>query len=183
MSNTPADPNVIRLLNVRLSYPQLFVAKPPEEGKEPVFSASFLLDKKQHAGLIAQIEKATERVALDEFKKKVPLKRTPLRDGNEKSDKEGYGDEVMFVSARNAKRPVVVDRDLTPLTATDTKPYAGCYVNATVRLFAYDHKVGGKGVSATLRAVQFVKDGESFGAGPVNAEDEFEPVADDVDAY
>ena len=71
MSATEKDPNVIKLLNVRLSYPQLFVAKPPEEGKEPVFSASFLLDKKAHKGLIAEIEKATERVALDAFKKKV----------------------------------------------------------------------------------------------------------------
>jgi hypothetical protein len=181
MSNTPNDPNIIRLTNVRLSYPQLFVAKPPEEGKEPVFSASFLLDKKLHKDLIAQIEKATERVALDAFKKKVKLNRTPLRDGNEKSDKEGYGDEVMFIGARNAKRPVVVDRDRTPLAADDTKPYAGCYVNATVRLFAYDHKTGGKGVSATLRAVQFVKDGESFGAGPVNAEEEFEELS--LDEY
>lgn len=183
MSKPATDPNVIKLTNVRLSYPQLFVAKPPEEGKEPVFSASFLLDKKQHAGLIKEIEKLTERVALDEFKKKVVLKRTPLRDGNEKEDKEGYGDEVMFVSARNAKRPVVVDRDLTPLAVTDPRPYAGCYVNATVRLFAYDHKTGGKGVSASLRGVQFVKDGESFGASPVNAEEEFEAVSESADDY
>jgi hypothetical protein len=182
-ATAPTDPNIIKLTNVRLSYPQLFVAKPPEEGKEPVFSASFLLDKKAHKALIAQIEKATERVALDAFKKKVKLNRVPLRDGNEKSEKEGYGDEVMFVGARNAKRPVVVDRDLTPLAADDTKPYAGCYVNATIRLFAYDHKTGGKGVSASLRAVQFVKDGESFGAGPVDAEQEFEKVEDDVDGY
>lgn len=177
------DPNILKLNNVRLSYPNLFTAKAQEEGKEPKYSASFLLDKKQHAALITQIEKLTERVALDHFKKKVPLKRQPLRDGNEKSDKEGYGDEVMFVSASNNKRPVVVDRDLTPLTAQDSKPYAGCYVNATVRLFAYDHKTGGKGVSASLRAIQFVKDGESFGAGPVNAEEEFEPVGGDVDGY
>lgn len=183
MSNTTTDPNVIKLNNVRLSYPQLFVAKPPEAGKEPVFSASFLLDKKAHKALIAQIEKTTERVALDAFKKKVKLNRVPLRDGNEKSDKEGYGDEVMFVGARNAKRPVVVDRDLTPLTAEDNRPYAGCYCNATIRLFAFDHKVGGRGVSASLRAVQFVRDGESFGAGPVSAEEEFEAVADDVDGY
>lgn len=177
------DPNVIKLTNVRLSYPNLFVAKAQEEGKEPEFSASFLLDKKQHAALITQIEKQVERVALDFFKKKVPLKHKCLRDGNEKSDKEGYGDEVMFVPARNKKRPVVVDGDLTPLTANDSKPYPGCYVNATIRLFAYDHKTGGKGVSASLRAVQFVKDGESFGAGPVNAEDEFEPVSASVDDY
>lgn len=183
MSNTPNDPNVIRLTNVRLSYPQLFVAKAPEEGKEPVFSATFILDKKRHKALIDQIEKTTERVALDAFKKKVTLKRRPLRDGNEKDDKEGYGDEVMFVGARNSKRPVVVDRDLTPLTKDDPKPYAGCEVNATIRLFAYDHSTGGKGVSASLRAVQFVRDGESFGAGPVDAASEFEAVADDVDGY
>lgn len=183
MSKPEADPNIIKMKNVRLSYPQLFVAKPPEAGKEPVFSASFLLDKKTHAGLIKEIERATERVALDAFKKKVKLARVPLRDGNEKDDKEGYGDEVMFVGARNAKRPVVVDGDMTPLAADDSRPYAGCYVNANIRLFAYDHPTGGKGVSASLRAVQFVKDGESFGAGPVNAEDEFEPVSKSADDY
>jgi hypothetical protein len=181
--STEKDLDVIKLQNVRLSYPQLFVAKPPEEGKPPVFSATFLLNKKTHAALIKEIEKATERVALTAFKKKVKLAREPLRDGNEKDGTEGYGDEVMFVGARNAKRPPVVDRDLTPLTAEDNKPYAGCYVNATIRLFAYDHKVGGKGVSASLRAVQFLKDGESFGAGPVDAEEEFEAVADDADNY
>lgn len=182
-NNKTPDPNVIRLNNVRLSYPNLFVAKAIEEGKEEKYSAAFLLDKKQHAPLIKQIEEATARVALDQFKKKVPLKRTPLRDGNERSDKEGYGDDVMFINASETRRPAVVDRDLSPLTKDDPKPYAGCYVNATIRLFAYDHPKGGKGVSAALRAVQFVRDGESFGAGPVNAEDEFEPVTDDVDSY
>lgn len=177
------DPDIIKLNNVRLSYPCLFVAKAQEEGKEPDFSATFLLDKKEHGPLISKIEKNIERVALDFFKKKVTLGRRCLRDGNEKDDKEGYGDEVMFVTARNKKRPVVVDSDLTPLTKDDPKPYAGCYVNATIRLFAYDHPKGGKGVSASLRGIQFVKDGESFGAAPVNAEEEFEAVSDDVNNY
>lgn len=183
MSQKTVDPNIIRLNNVRLSYPNLFVATSMEEGKKPTFSASLLLNKKQHAALIKEIETVTARVALDEFKKKVVLKRQPLRDGNEKDGKDGYGDEVMFVNAKNEKRPVVVDRDLTPLTAEDSKPYAGCYVNATIRLFAYDHKTGGKGVSASLRAIQFYKDGESFGAGPVDAEEEFEKVSNEADEY
>lgn len=183
MSTTAPDPNIITLTNVRLSYPQLFVAKAIEEGKTPKYSATFLLDKKQHAALIAQMEKTIDRVALDQFKKKVKLNRVPLRDGNEKEDKEGYGDDVMFVNATNDKRPVVCDRDRTTLTADDPKPYAGCYVNARIRLFAFDHPQGGKGVSASLRAVQFVKDGESFGAAPVNVEDEFEVLADDVDGF
>lgn len=184
MSQQTKDPNIIKLTNVRLSYPNLFVAKAVEEGSDKKkFSATFLLDKKQHAPLIKQLEAAIARVALDHFKKKVPLKHVCLRDGNEKDSTEGYGDEVMFVPASEVRRPVVVDRDLTPLGPDDTKPYAGCYVNATIRLFAYDHKTGGKGVSAALRAVQFVRDGESFGAGPVNAEEEFEQIADEVDGY
>jgi len=184
MSNTQKDPQVIKLTNVRLSYPNLFVAKASEEGKEPKFSASFILNKKEHAALIKHIEDKIERTALDFFKgKKVHLPKKCLRDGVEKEDKDGYGDEVMFVSASDTRRPVVVDRDLTPLTKDDPRPYAGCFVNATVRLFAYDHPKGGKGVSAALRAVQFVKDGDSFGAGPVKAEDEFDEVSDDVNDY
>jgi hypothetical protein len=180
---TTKDPNVIKLNNVRLSYPQLFVAKIPEDGTVAKYSASFLLDKKEHAELIKHIEKTIARVALDEFKKATKLKRVCLRDGSEKEDKEGYGDDVMFITSNSEKRPAVVDRDLTPLTAEDSKPYAGCYVNATIRLFAYDHKTGGKGVSAALRAVQFVKDGPSFGAGPVDAAEEFDALPASVDDY
>lgn len=183
MSTKTTDPDIIKLNNVRLSYPQLFEPRAAAGSDKLKYSATFLLDKKEHAGLIKHIEKQIERVALDFFKKKVTLKKSCLHDGNEKEDTEGYGDEVMFVTSSDTRRPVVVDRDLTPLTKDDNKPYAGCYVNATVRLYAYDHKVGGKGVSMALRAVQFVKDGESFGAGPVNAEEEFEPVSADADDY
>lgn len=178
-----ADPSIIKLENVRLSYPHLFTpAKALEAGKEEKFQATFLLDKTKHAALIKKIEGLTERLALDKFHKKVPLKHKPLRDGNE-VETEGYGDEVMFVRSSSDKRPVVVDRDLTPLTKDDPKPYAGCFVNATIRLFAYEHPTGGRGVSCGLRAVQFVKDGESFGAGPVKAEDEFTAVSDDMEGY
>ena len=69
MPQPEKDPNVIKLMNVRLSYPQLFTPKSMEEGKTPQFSASFLLDKTEHAAIIKHIEKQTERVALDAFKK------------------------------------------------------------------------------------------------------------------
>jgi hypothetical protein len=181
--NTTVDPNRIKLENVRLSYPVLFTPKAQEEGKEPKFSASFILDKKKDALLISKVEKLIERVALDEFKKKVPLKKLCLRDGNEKSDKDGYGDEIMFITSSSQKRPAVVDADKSPLTEQDARPYAGCYVNALLRLFAYDHKVGGKGVSAALLAIQFVKDGPSFGAAPVDTDAEFDDVSADVNEY
>ena len=176
--------NKIKLTNVRLSYPHLFVPQQAKGSSKKKYSADFILNKKQHAPLIAQIEKMIERVALTEFKKKVPLKNVCLHDGNERSDKDGYGDDVMYITAKNDRTFPVVDCDpRVPLTAESPKPYGGCYVNAIIRLFAYDHETGGKGVSASLEAVQFVRDGESFGAGPVNAEDEFEPVSANAEDY
>lgn len=181
MPETQPDIAKIKLEGVRLSYPHLFTpAKALEAGKEEKYQATFILDKVKHKALIDKVEKLTERLALDKFKRKVPLKHKPLRDGNE-VEKEGYGDEVFFIRTSSDRRPVVVDRDLTLLTKEDSRPYGGCYVNASVRLFAYEHPTGGRGVSVGLLALQFVKDGESFGAGPVKAEDEFEPVSADVD--
>ena len=181
-TKTP-DPNIIKLENVRLSFPQLFKARAIEEGKEPTFGATFLLDSEKHKVLIAKIEKAIERVALDEWKKKVNLsdRNKCLHDGNEKPDFEGYGDGIMFLRTSSRTRPPVVNSDLSPITEEDGVIYAVCYVNATVRLYAWDHKTGGKGVSASLRAVQFVKDGESFGAGKVDAESEFDSLEEELD--
>ena len=83
----------------------------------------------------------------------------------------------MYVSARSVKRPGVVDRDLSPLTAEDGKPYAGCYVFATIRLWAQDNQWG-KRINASLRNVQFIKDGEAFGEKPVAPDEDFTPVED-----
>lgn len=173
------DPNKIKLTNVRLSYPNLFTPREPEPGKPPEFSASLILDKVKDRAQIEALEKLIDRVALDKFRRKMGLKHRGLRDGNEKADRDGYGDEVMFITAKAKKdrRPVVVDADKTPLVDGDPKPYAGCYVNASVRAFAYDHATGGKGVGFGLLAIQFVKDGPSFGAAPVDADAEFEDVS------
>lgn len=178
----------IKLENVRLSYPNLFTAKgvkqPDGTTSKPKFTANFLLDKKTHAATIAKLEKMIERAMLDKFGKKVNLKNVCLHDGNEQEEKDGYGDEVMYLVAKSDTRPAVVDQKVNPVTEEDGKIYAGCYVNATVEIFGYKHQLGGNGVSAQLRAVQFVRDGESFGAGRVDASEEFDEVKDeDVDGY
>ncbi len=184
----PKTNNRIKLENVRLSYPALHAAKSMTSAdggtSKPKFSANFLLDKKIHAKTIAELQKLIERVALDKFGKKVTLKNVCLHDGDERDGKDGYGDEVMFVVAKSDTRPAVVDQQKNPLVAEDGKPYGGCYVNAGIEVFAYSHQVGGKGVSAQLRWVQFVKDGESFGGGgPVDVENEIDEVSDDVNSY
>lgn len=174
------DEAKFKLKNVRLSYPHLFVPKQAKGSPKAKYSADLILDKKEHADVIKQMEKMIERTALEFFKKKVTLRHSALHDGNEREDKEGYGDEKMFIVAKNDNKPAVVDcNPAVNLTPEDRRPYGGCYVNAVIRFFAYDHETGGKGVSASLEAVQFAKNGKSFGAGPVNPEDEFETVAED----
>ena len=169
---------IIKLENVRLSFPALFKAKAGPDGGEPKFGASFLLDKTKHAAKIKEIEAAIEKLHREELKGK-HMKGTCLHDGSEKPDTDGYGPGVKYVSASNKKRPVIADRDLTPLTEEDAKPYAGCYVNATVRLWVQDNQFG-KRVNAALRAVQFVKDGESFGEAPIDLEQEFSALTDEL---
>lgn len=166
----------IKLTNVRLSFPNIFKPKAFEEGQEASYGATFILDKSKHGALIKEIRAGVKEIAEEYFKGKVPgmvAQKHPLREGAEKEELDGYGDDVMFISSRCKARPTVVDRDMTPLTEEDGKPYGGCYVNATLRLWVQDNKFG-KRVNAQLRAIQFVKDGPAFGQAPVNADEEFE---------
>ena len=184
-TSTPAaDQQKIMLKGVRLSYPTLFVPKIPKGSTEEKYSATFILDKKVHAELIKKIEAMIPRIALTEFKKRVTLKHCCLHDGNEQPDTDGYGDDVMFIrsSCKKNRRPSVIDADKSPLTEADPRPYAGCYVNALVRLYAFKHDTGGYQVNASLLAVQFVKDGEPFGAAPVDTDAEFDDESGATDA-
>ena len=42
-----------------------------------------------------------------------------------------------------------------------------------MRVWAQDHADYGKRLNASVELIQFFKDGEAFGAGPVNPEDYF----------
>ena len=90
----------------------------------------------------------------------------------------------MLFRSKNSTSPEIVDRNFTRLTEADKKFYAGCYVNASIRLYPWG-KPGGKygcGISASLRAIQFHSDGESLGSSKVNLDAELERLEDDLDA-
>ena len=173
----------IQKVPARLSFPALFEPKSfvGADGKasKPAFSATFILDKAKNAEDIAAIKAGIEKVIKAQWPTKRPqLRGVCLRDGAEKSETDGYGPGIMFIAARGNKRPGVVDRNLAPLTAEDGKPYAGCYVYGTIRLWAQDN-AWGKRVNASLRNIQFVRDGEPFGEKPTAPEEEFSELPDD----
>lgn len=181
MPTAPATNNgQVTVINARASYLHCFKAKAFSSGEgEPSFSVSLLLDKKKDAAQIKKIGDEIRRIEADKFKgKKLPADKVCLRDGDTKDAPEYEG--MMFLTASNKKRPVVIDRDRTPLTAEDNKPYSGCYVNAVVRLWAQDNQFG-KRVNCSLEVIQFVKDGEPFGAPPVDLDSALPEMDDDAD--
>jgi hypothetical protein len=169
----------IALNNVRLSFPALWEPrKGPDANSKASYQAAFLLDKKDNAADIAAVKAAIAAITKETFKGKQPPK-IALRDGSEKPDLEGYGDGVMFINARSDKRPHVIGRKMEAIGPDDGIVYAGCYVNATIRLWGQDNQYG-KRINAQLRAIQFVKKGDAFGDGDIDVMKEFKAL-DDTD--
>lgn len=171
----------VKLSNVRLAFPCLFEAKTVNGEGKPAFSACFLLDPADPQ--VKELNAAIETVAREKWGAKADAiikqmraqDKVALHDGDLKSNYDGFPGNL-YVSARSATRPLVIDKDKSALTEPDGKPYAGCYVNASIELWAQDNNYG-KRVNASLRGVQFFRDGDAFAGGGAASEDEFDDLA------
>jgi hypothetical protein len=103
-----------------------------------------------------------------------------LQDGDPGEEDIGNPEEkgCWVVSARESKRPIVIDnrrdpktgkpRRLDPNDERDVERiYGGCYVNVMIRPW-FQNNAYGKRVNAGLSVVQFVRDGEPFGTGRIS---------------
>lgn len=168
--------STVKLSNVRLSFADLFQ---PDQ-KYGRYGASFpIVPGSANA---KALDAAILEVATAKWGAKAQTILTKLKsDGvvafqaSPKTNSEGEvydGFQGMHaLNASNKARPTVVDRDRSPLAEGDGRPYAGCYVNAIVELWAQDNSWG-KRVNATLKGIQFYADGEAFSGGtPASVED------------
>lgn len=165
----------IKMQNVRLSFPSLFQMGAFGGESTGKYEATFVLDKKEHAAVIAQIEAESARMQKEDLKAKISSDKICLKDGNDLGRPEFEG--KMTIKASTKKRPLVIDRDKTPITEEDNKVYAGCYVNAIVSLWSQNNQYG-KRINAQIDGVQFARDGEPFGDGGTSV-DEFDAFGDD----
>lgn len=169
----------IKIPSARLSFPSLFNMASFGGESTGKFEATFILDKKDHAKQIEEIEGAIAKLQ-KELKVKLASDKLCLKDGDEMERPEYQG--KMTIKASTKKRPMVINRDKTPITEDDNVIYAGCYVNAIITLWAQNNSYG-KRVNAQLDGVQFVRDGEPFGDGGISA-DQFDGFDDgDDDAF
>ena len=176
----------IKLVNVRLAFPSLFHAKSfaGEDGKQstPAYQATFLLqaNDKQVAGLKA----AMKTLAVEKwgakgeavFKTLEAQDKLCLHNGDNKADMDGFAG-CWFVSSRAPTKPLVIDRDRSPLTAESGRPYGGCYVDARIDVYCQDNKFG-KRINASLKGVQFRRDGDAFAGGAPAKEGDFDDLSD-----
>lgn len=178
----------LMLNNVRLAFPNLFKPTTVNGEGDPAYSAALLLtaDHPQIEAIRAAQEACGKEKWGDKWpqvKKEITAKdRFALHDGDTKSNYDGFeGNFFISSRAKQTARPTVIDRNKSPLTEADGRPYAGCYVNASIELWAQDNAYG-KRINAQLRGVQFFRDGDSFGGGSPASSDEFESVEDGATA-
>ena len=170
----------IILKNVRISFPSLF-KKGSFNGEETKYEATFLLNKEEHADSIAEIKaQIADLVKVNLKGAKVPADKLCLRDGDE-VEYDGYAG-CYSIKCSTKKRPIVIDRDRSPLTEDDGKPYGGCYVNASIDLWVQNNAYG-KRVNSTLLAVQFAKDGTPFSDGSTGDVNDFDMLDSDDDMF
>lgn len=165
----------IKLQNVRLSFPSLF-RKAVFQGEETKYEATMLISKENQDELYQKLKAGiAEKIKTDLKGTKLPADKLCLKDGDE-IEYDGYAGH-WSIKASNNKRPMVIDKDKSPLTQDDDRIYAGCYVNAIIELWAQNNGFG-KRINANLLGVQFAKDGQPFADGVSASADDFDLVTD-----
>lgn len=184
------------LKDVRLSFPDLWKrGKDSKDGKPGKFGATGIMAPGSDAFKVAKdaFTKAAQEtfganwaqiVAAMEKNKKC------IREGNLNLNAQsgeirpGFADMMYIVAKNKVKVPVVdakkVGGQWVNLSEEDGRPYGGCFVNLKVDIYAMKARSAEQpaGVYATLKAVQFLRHGEAFGAGPGTA-DGFEDEGDE----
>jgi len=201
MTQKKPDPMKVILLNVRASFLSVFepnVQKQDDGSIRETWKANFLVGKDaikdksakaKYMGKVMPLMDALKAAsAAAKEKKWGPESKWPklkpekvfIRDGD-LEDWDGYADQrYVSANAQLQDKPACVTNrkdgngnwiDAEP--GGRASPYSGCYVNATIVVWAQDNEHG-KRVNAQLKAIQFYADGDAFGAAPSDPNDDFD---------
>lgn len=161
---------IIKILNVRASYPHLDKPYAGDDGGEPKFSIVGLADKGSHQSVKEACVEVIEDLKKANKNAKVAKDKLFIKNGDD-SDKEEY-EGMWTISARETKRPKVRDGngDLLEVDEIADTIYAGCYVDIIIRPWFQDNAFG-KRCNANLLSVKFRADGEQLGEGRIDDDD------------
>jgi hypothetical protein len=158
------------LKNVRISFPSLFKTSVFQGQDLEKYEVTALLSKDDpaHMEFVKEIQADFAKKLKDELKlKSLPEDKQSLKDGANSGREELENYWTFKMSSK--KRPLVVDRDKSPLTEADGKIYAGCRCNIAYSTWAMNNNYG-KRLLGQLDAVQFFGDDEPLGSSSVSAD-------------
>ena len=182
----------VMLRNVRLSYEHIFTPTKFQENAPAKYSATFIIPK-DHPDLPA-IKKAMFEAGQETFASAFTGTAWPrgftcsLKDAD--TEVNGLGEVLAeknpdykgcyILEANSTRRPLTIDRNKAAVTEDDGIIYSGCYVNASLAADGYEYERIKRGVKCYLNGVQFVKDGDRFGA---DASADFDALDGDEDDF
>jgi hypothetical protein len=190
----------VKLKNVRIAFCDTLIDPKEYEAGDGKFrhSATFLIEPGSDNA--KAIEAAIKGEAATVWQKKADAILTSIRgnsnkfcycDGNAK-DYDGFEDMMYIASHRKAADGKPLLMDSLPSDEDPTRPakllgkdgkwvpgkegriYAGCYVNATIEIYA--QAGANSGMRCGLMGIQFYRDGDSFSGASRAKDDDFEPI-------
>lgn len=168
------------------------LAKPRamEEGKDPEYSVSLLWPKTAN---LDEVRAAIDAAASEKWGPNGPKLlggklKTPLKDGNAKTDDEGNVDPIYkdkwCINARSRQRVRLVNHELVDIDPSEV--YSGCFFQAQLRFYTYEYKgptgkgpVQSRGVGCGLQNIMLVGRGPRID-GRETAESAFKDFTPDV---
>ena len=162
----------------RANFVHLYEPKAIDD-EEPRYSLIAMIDpneltekeKKKWLG----IQTAMNQACLDEFKselinlKKKRSFKVPIKLGEEMEEYDGFTEEIRWFRISSMNPPVIVKADRSDFEPKNKQEfmkevYSGRWMRATMTVFAYDHKVGGKGLSFWIDTIQLLDHDDPLGA-------------------
>jgi hypothetical protein len=150
----------LMIKNARLSFPSLFEHATFQGESLNKYECTLLIPKDSDAA--KEVQSAIKKAGMEALGADWSKAKLCILDGDTK-EYDGY-EGTWAVKASTKKRPVIINKDKSAVSEEDGVIYAGCYVNASVSISAFQSKYG-KFVQAQLNALQFYRDGEQFGGG------------------
>ena len=164
---------------VRLSYAKIWepgsfendTSGKKKYGAALLFPKSDTATKKKVEDAIAIAKAEGVKKGLFDAKAKIEM---PLKDGDDKGEKNPEYAGHWYLNAKSDRRPGVVDKNNEEIIDKE-EIYSGVYVKSQISFYPFN-KIA-KGVGVSLENIKKVKDGEPLSGG-MSAQDAF---ADDVD--
>lgn len=161
--------NLVIVPKVRFSWMRVFKPELNQDSGELEYSVTLLFPKENcpespnAAEILAEFKDYLKSVAVEKFGAKLPPNFKPgLRDGDveQNSDGEPRNPGCYYISTKSKYKPQMVNGARMEVKDTDGWK-SGDWGSVQLSVFAYDNK--SKGISAGLRAIQFIEHGEAFG--------------------